>query len=89
MSKSFSQKVLKFYHNTFFHEKIIFRALWSQPSEKRPFSKKYFQFPKMDIFKNVQNRFPFLLFEKKLLLENAIKNTIKLLHDISSYILLY
>jgi hypothetical protein len=76
MSKSFSQKSIKIYRNTFFREKIIFKALWSQTRKMRSFSEKSFRFPKMDIFKNVQNRFPFLLLGKNLLLKITIKKSI-------------
>jgi len=40
-------------------------------SEKLAIFEKCFGFPNLDIFKNVQNPFPFLLFGKSLLLENV------------------
>jgi hypothetical protein len=52
------------------------------------FFEKCFRFPNLDIFKNVQNPFPFLLFEKSLLLENIVKILVKICEHIHSHILI-
>jgi len=56
-------------------------------SEKLAIFEKCFGFPILDIFKNVQNPFPFLLFEKSLLLENIVKILVKICEHIQSHIL--
>ena len=58
------RKIFKNYHHIFFNKKINFRALWSQSSSKRSFSKKYFGFSILDIFKNVHFQFWPRLFGK-------------------------